>query len=288
MNATSLDLTGKADPLVAELLADVARAAERQRIDFFVVGAAARDLVLEHAYGMKSRRATRDVDLACQVAGWRAYQRLVQALKESGRFAAQPGVAHRLSYRGGALSTDLVPFGGLERPPGEIAWPPDFTTRMRVAGYADVREACIAATILPGIVVKVVSLPGLAVLKLLAWSDRRNETTRDGTDLGLLCRHYGPACEYERLTGASYDVLGLEGYDVHRGGVRLLGRDMAAIMRPETRARVLAVLAAEREQASGYRLALAIAGGGAAKDDFDSALQVLDVLRAGIEDILTR
>jgi len=60
MNATSLDLTGKADPLVAELLADVARAAERQRIDFFVVGAAARDLVLEHGYGMKSRRATRD------------------------------------------------------------------------------------------------------------------------------------------------------------------------------------------------------------------------------------
>lgn len=285
MSATSLDLTGKVEPLLAGLLADVAGAAKRQGIDFFVVGAAARDLVLEHGYGMKSRRATRDVDLACQVADWGAYQRLVEALTASGRFAAQPGIAHRLSYRGGALSTDIVPFGGLERPPGEIAWPPDFTTRMRVAGYADVRETCIAATILRGVVVKIVSLPGLAVLKLLAWSDRRNETTRDGADIGFLCRHYGPVCAYERLTGASYDVLGLEEYDVPRGGVRLLGRDMAAIMRPATRARVLAVLAAECEEASGHRLALAIAGAQAGEDEFDAALETLRVLSAGIEDV---
>jgi len=42
MPVTSLNLTGKIDPLVAELLAAAVRAAEREGVEFFVAGAAAR------------------------------------------------------------------------------------------------------------------------------------------------------------------------------------------------------------------------------------------------------
>lgn len=284
MTVTSLNLTGKIDPLVAELLAAAAQVAEREGVEFFVAGAAARDLVLEHGYGMKSRRATMDVDLACSMADWGTYARFHAALVGTGAFAALPGIAHRLSYRGGALTLDIVPFGGLEQPPGQIAWPPDFTTRMGVTGFADVHDHCILATVAPAVVVKVVSLPGFAILKLMAWSERKNQATRDGADIGFLCRHYGPACVYARLTGEEYDVLGLEEYDVDRAGVRLLGRDMAALMRRSTRARVLSVLAAELADPSGYRLALAIAGDARDEEDFNRALETLRVLKAGIED----
>ncbi|MGH8701691.1 MAG: nucleotidyl transferase AbiEii/AbiGii toxin family protein [Burkholderiales bacterium] len=284
MAVTSLNLTGKIDPLVAELLAVAARVAEREGVEFFVAGAAARDLVLEHGYGMKSRRATLDVDLACSLPDWGAYARFHAVLAGTGAFVPVSGIAHRLSYRGGALTVDIVPFGGLEKPPGEIAWPPDFATRMGVTGFTDVHDHCILVTVAPGVVVKVVSLPGFAILKLIAWSERKNQTTRDGADIGFLCRHYGPGCAYSRLTGEEYGVLGLEGYDVDRAGVRLLGRDMVAIMRPGTRARVLSVLAAELADSSGFRLALAIAGDARDEEDFNRALETLRVLKAGIED----
>jgi len=283
MTVTSLNLTGKIDSLVAELLAAAVRVAEREGVEFFVAGAAARDLVLEHGYGMKSRRATMDVDLACPMPDWSTYARFHAALVGTGAFAPVSGIAHRLTYRGGTLTVDIVPFGGLEEPPGEIAWPPDFATRMGVAGFTDVHDHCILVTVSPGVVVKVVSLPGFAILKLIAWSERKDQTTRDGADIGFLCRHYGPACVYARLTGEDYDVLGVEDYDVARGGVRLLGRDMAALMRPGTRARVISVLAAELAVASGHRLALTIAGRAQDEDVFNHALETLRVLKAGIE-----
>jgi len=283
MTVTSLNLTGKIDSLVAELLAAAVRVAEREGVEFFVAGAAARDLVLEHGYGMKSRRATMDVDLACPMPDWSTYARFHAALVGTGAFAPVSGIAHRLTYRGGTLTVDIVPFGGLEEPPGEIAWPPDFATRMGVAGFTDVHDHCILVTVSPGVVVKVVSLPGFAILKLIAWSERKDQTTRDGADIGFLCRHYGPACVYARLTGEDYDVLGVEDYDVARGGVRLLGRDMVALMRPGTRARVISVLAAELADASGHRLALTIAGRAQDEDVFNHALETLRVLKAGIE-----
>ncbi|TAK84762.1 MAG: hypothetical protein EPO20_13030 [Betaproteobacteria bacterium] len=72
----------------------------------------------------------------------------------------------------------------------------------------------------------------------------------------------------------------------HPGGLRVV---FALLCRPQlVDAPVREIAAAAgvaHEQASGYRLALAIAGSGAAKEDFDSALQALDVLRTGIEDI---
>lgn len=284
MTVTSLNLTGKIDPLVAELLAAAAPVADREGVEFFVAGAAARDLVLEHGFGMKSRRATLDVDLACSIPDWGAYARFHAALAGTGAFAPVSGIAHRLSFRGGSLTVDILPFGGLEKPPGEIAWPPDFATRMGVTGFTDVHDHCIPVTVLPGVVVNVVSLPGFATLKLIAWSERKNLTTRDGADIGFLCRHYGPVCAYARLTGEDYDVLGLEDYDVGRAGVRLLGRGMAALMRPGTRARVLSLLAAELADPSGYRLALAIAGDARDEEDFNRALETLRVLKAGIED----
>lgn len=284
MTVTSLNLTGKIDPLVAELLATATQVAGREGVEFFVAGAAARDLVLEHGYGMKSRRATKDVDLACSIRDWRAYARFHAALAATGEFTPVSGIAHRLSYRGGALTVDIMPFGGLEKPPGEIAWPPDFATRMGVTGFADVHDHCILVTVSPGVVVKVVSLPGLAILKLIAWSERKDQTTRDGADIAFLCRHYGPLCVYARLTGEDYKVLGAEDYDVERAGVRLLGRDAAALMRPGTRARVLAVLSAELTDASGLRLALAIAGREQDEEHFHRALETLRVLKAGVED----
>ena len=55
---TSLDLSGKINPVTLELLATLNEVAGFARIRFFVVGATARDMIFELGYHRPSKRAT--------------------------------------------------------------------------------------------------------------------------------------------------------------------------------------------------------------------------------------
>lgn len=45
-------------------------------VEFFLMGAAARDLILRYAHGIEAQRATEDVDFAVMVHDWHAYDAL--------------------------------------------------------------------------------------------------------------------------------------------------------------------------------------------------------------------
>jgi len=98
-----------------------------------------------------------------------------------------------------------------------------------VAGYREAFEAAPPLEIDPGFVVRVVSLPGLAILKLFAWADRGVADSRDAIDLAILLRQYGAAGNADRLYGAEIGVLEAASYDLDLAGARLLGRDAARI-----------------------------------------------------------
>jgi predicted nucleotidyltransferase len=63
MIANSLDLSGKVDPLLVEALRWIKKAASGLGLQFFIVGATARNLVLELGFGVNPARATRDADI---------------------------------------------------------------------------------------------------------------------------------------------------------------------------------------------------------------------------------
>ncbi len=67
MKRKLLNISGKIDPQTVAIYELVASVAESRSIKFFVVGATARDLILQHGFGIEARRATRDIDLAVQV-----------------------------------------------------------------------------------------------------------------------------------------------------------------------------------------------------------------------------
>ncbi len=70
MTTSSLNLANSQDPTLtelAELAADLRAAAPQ--LHFLLVGATARDLLLFHAFGIRTDRATEDIDLALAVAG---------------------------------------------------------------------------------------------------------------------------------------------------------------------------------------------------------------------------
>ncbi len=148
---------------LAALVVDLREAAPG--IDLLLVGAAARDVLLSYAHGIALARATHDADLALAVPNWDAFETLRRRLADSGIFEPTPA-RHKLRHRSG-IRIDLIPFGGVERPDGSIAWPPEYAEVMEVLGFAEARASAIEVRLPDSHILDVVALPMLAVLKVL-------------------------------------------------------------------------------------------------------------------------
>jgi hypothetical protein len=96
MTAISLDLIGKLDAERERVLRDVAEAAVALGIPFFVVGAFARDLILELHYGLPVQRATNDIDFGLRVNSWEEFTQLKTALIETQTYRADLRQPQRL------------------------------------------------------------------------------------------------------------------------------------------------------------------------------------------------
>ncbi len=202
-------------------------------VDYFVGGALARDLILLHVYGKDTGRATRDVDLGIHIAAWDTLASLKASLIRNGKFSETAGTAHRLIYRSQyhafGVPLDLLPFGGVEGADATIAWPPDTAVVMSVAGFAEAHASARMVEVGESLQVPVASLPALAVLKLVAWRDRRLETSKDATDFLLIARHYHEAGNVDSLYDTESALLVATDYDPELAGAMLLGMDVTAI-----------------------------------------------------------
>lgn len=127
----------------------------------FIVGAQARDLLLQYAYDLPVRRATNDIDFGIVVASWDEFTKLRDALIASEKFQSHKTMRQRLVHESGLL-IDLVPFGDLEKPSGQIAWPPDFSVVMTTVGFREAYDNSIDVRIADDLTVKVASLANSA------------------------------------------------------------------------------------------------------------------------------
>jgi predicted nucleotidyltransferase len=234
------------DPVTLEVLRQVDRVARELSLDYFVVGAKAQDILLNGVFGLDSGRATRDTDLGVVVEGWPQFEAIKARLVGTGAFVADKQRAQRLCHVAASedegYPLDLIPFGGVEQNLNEIAWPPGRLVVMNVAGYAEALASALPVEVEPAFVVHVASLPGLAILKLLAWADRGTVDARDAIDLATLLRRYVDAGNEDRLYGVEIGVLEVVNYDLALAGARLLGADAGRVAGPATRKQILALL----------------------------------------------
>lgn len=235
------DLTAKIEPAHSRALAAVARATAHAQVDWFVVGALARDWLLEALHGVPTQRATTDADIAIALPDWQAFEQVRQGIVASGEFREHARVAHRLDHIAlQGFHLDLVPFGDIAGPQATIAWPPAHAVVMNVIGYSDALAGAITLRIAGDLSIKVVSLPGLALLKFFAWQDRHRESTKDAWDLRLLFTRYESAGNGARL----YDegAMDAEDFNAERAACRLLGRDVARLATPTTLASLIGLV----------------------------------------------
>ncbi len=227
MSESLLNLSAKAGLTgLARLLADMRAAVPG--LDPLLVGAMARDVLLQHAYGLPARRATEDVDLAFAVADWEAFLSIRAALIGSTFFQPQGDMLHTLRHRS-LTPIDLIPFGGLQRADGKIAWPPSGDVVMSVVGFREARASAIQVSLPEGQKIATVALPMLAVLKVLAWTERRTTSPRkDATDMMLVMQNYLDAGNRERLYSVAAHLVTRDDFDYEIVGAWLLGHDAAA------------------------------------------------------------
>lgn len=163
MTIISQNLTGKIDEETVALLSEIDAIARDLKLAFFIVGAAARDILLQHGHGIHTTRATMDVDIGVFVSDWDQFRTLKEALVHTGKFSPTRQ-AQRLRFDE-ELLLDIIPFGGVAEENDSISWPPEYDTELSVAGFQECYQHAVSVLVRakPDLVVKVVSLAGLAM-----------------------------------------------------------------------------------------------------------------------------
>src|SRR5438132_3519681 len=86
-------------PTAIAVLTLVDRVAREQKLDYFVTGAIARDILLYGVFGIDTGRRTLDVDLAIALDNWPQFDTVKERLIETCAFTPDGGTMHRLFYR---------------------------------------------------------------------------------------------------------------------------------------------------------------------------------------------
>jgi len=244
-----MDISSKFDnPIFLELLQAVQRVADNLNIQFFLVGATARDILLWYGHDIRPDRATADIDFGFNVASWDKYDELKTALIDTGDFEAI-GEKQRMHFKS-STKIDVLPFGEIVDTKGKITWRPDGDTELNLLGFEDAYENSILVRLSaePLVEIRIASAAGLVLLKLFAWNDRK-PVNKDAIDLGILIRSYMKVGNGSRIYEEHSDLLEHDDFDLEVAGAHLLGRDLAQICQQEIRSKILTILDRELDGA---------------------------------------
>ena len=138
------------------------------------------------------------------------------------------------------MKIDLVPYGGIESPVGTVTFPPT-EFEMNTKGFAEAFQNSLKLKINNNVPIRIVSLPGLVMLKFVAFDDRPFERQTDLQDIWYVLKNYLDAGNEDRLYQDS-DLLDDENFNFKTVGARLLGRDIAKILNDQTEKIILKYL----------------------------------------------
>jgi len=283
MSNISFNLSGKLDSSLVEVLRVVNEVAISLRIPFFVIGAMARDIVLEYCHSVRSARGTRDLDIGARVADWEEFRRLSSGLIGTGKFK-ETREPH--AFLAGSYRVDIVPFGKISGQRKTISWPPAYEVFMSIEGFQDAHESAMILRLNdnPPLDLKVPTIPGMALLKLISWHDRYPERPKDAEDLLFLMDHYAEAGNQDRLYEKETELLQEEAFDPVKAGIRLLGQDIAAIVSHVTGEALSSILKSETGEQRRYRLTEDMIKAARLYDAFDKTLEKVKKLAQGFNE----
>ena len=231
-------------PFVSEMLMELQAVFSKFNIDFYLVGAVARDIHLSANEQLSSVRGTKDVDLAVTISDEGQYNRVKAALVETGLFETHPTEAIKLIYKS-SIEVDLLPFGEIEQPNRSVKLI-DPTFILNMPGFTEIYPFVKDFQLANGQIIKVCTMEGIVLLKLIANNDRP-QRTKDITDIEHIIQTYFELYD-DDIYMVHYDILEL--YDTNDADyiqlvcARLIGRKMKSMLEesPELAERLTEIL----------------------------------------------
>lgn len=217
------------NPLLKDLLKELNNFFGSINLDFFVIGATARDIILSNLHDLVPDRKTADLDIAIAITDWNQFQSIEENLPKKEGFTKSKEQKQRFIYKKSYV-IDIVPFGDVAEDDGNIYWPPDETIAMSVWGFPEMADSTISVEIDGEFFIEIASLPGLFILKLVAWKDRHLSGSKDAYDMALLLTNYLDI-NTERAVEEHYDLYETDEFDRAIAGAQLMARDVKLLIR---------------------------------------------------------
>ena len=212
------------NPLLIELLRKLTDSFGRMDREFYVIGATARDIIVQQLLDTASTRRTKDLDIAIAIPDWDAFEQIKERLVADG-FKKSNDMYQRFYY--GAYEVDIVPYGVVAKEDDNIYWPPEEVVAMSVKGFDEVLSEAITVSIDDEFKVKIASLHGLFLLKLNAWLDRNAKTSKDAEDMSFILSNYFMANLNREIHQEVYDW---ENFDEYIVGGYWLAHDLVTLL----------------------------------------------------------
>ncbi len=214
-------------PEDARALEILTRSAAALCLRVVIIGANAPWILAGQSAGL---RLTRDTDALVAGATWTSFEALGRRLIEAGFVHERP---HRFRSTEGAL-IDLIPFGPGVIRDGRITWPTGES--MTAVGLEEALGSAVRRTLAANLEVDIASEPAYAIMKIVAYEERRHDRPHDVADLLIALE------QYEEDGERRFDLVGVAVGDQplawEDAGAYLLGADVRRIARADSLAAI--------------------------------------------------
>lgn len=207
-----------------DVIKDVQTASSRLGIDFFGVGALARNIWYVSNDGHP--RGTKDVDFGIYVPNSDKYNQLKNILIDE--FSYIPVSTNPFCLISpDQIPLDLLPFGEIEEN-GKVMIEGKGLVSINLDGFLETYNKGIVITEIEDDKIKICSIPSVILLKLIAYDDRPDNRPNDPIDIDSILKHY-PSIESEMIWG-EYNFLYDDDVSHEDVGIKVLGYEISKII----------------------------------------------------------
>lgn len=279
-NTSGLRLSEIKNTTLPQVLLAVEESCKHLAIDFYIIGALARDIWFDKE-GVKVA-GTKDVDFAVFVTDQHQFEQLKERLIASHNFVASKTNAFVL-FAPNKIQIDILPFGAIEVEGGvEVAG--EGLKRIKVNGFREVYHASVQEVkVLEGKDYKVVTLPGIVLLKLISFDDRPDEREKDPIDILGIIEHFFDL-QSDLIYEVHNDLFGNDNDSLQKISARVIGREMRTALQSNEKLKVRIVNILDRHVQTAEKGAFVARMLSTGKYSVQEYLDFLTEIKNGIND----
>ena len=215
-------------PGITEMLYALQRGLEKFGIDFYLVGAFARNVWMTGINNIAPRRTTGDIDFAVLINDNGVYEALKTYLIITEGFQPYKGNEYVLIWKEN-LEVDLLPFGAIDDEDAKFNSNGLGSTSISLQGFSEIYNDGLPTLDLEGKhQFKFCTLPGIVLLKLIAWDDRPESRRDDIKDISDILNHFFDMNDNEIFEN-HHDLFEKEEASLKHIAARVMGREMSKI-----------------------------------------------------------